>query len=69
MNKRNVKLRNVLTIASIVAVGAGLQIVLWKTNQNTVGEALLKHSYLWVVYLLAGVFLAEHGLNLLRRRR
>jgi hypothetical protein len=41
----------------------------WKTDNKSVPDALLSHGYLWIAYLLIGVFSAEHILNFFRRRR
>ncbi len=48
-------------------VGGVLQIVLWKTHDNTYGDALLRHGYLWFFYYLPAAMLGERLLRWLTR--
>lgn len=58
-----------LWIARIIAggvtvVGGGaLQILLWKTPLTNCWDALASHGYLWLLYMLLGLFIAEHILK------
>jgi membrane protein YdbS with pleckstrin-like domain len=57
------------TIARVIAgaivfiVGGATQILLWKTPAMGYWMALSSHSYLWLVYLLVGLFIGEHILK------
>ena len=65
----NLKLRTAIVICSIGFAGGLMQIVFWKSENTTISEALLSHGYLWIAYFVVGVLVAEHILNLFRRRR
>jgi membrane protein YdbS with pleckstrin-like domain len=62
------------TIARVVAggivllVGGAVQILLWKTTAVDYWTALSSHSYLWLLYLLVGLFIGEHILKWLKHR-
>ena len=60
---------NLFMLSCILIVGILLQLIFWKTPDNTFPQAILSHSYLWIVYPVTGVFAAEHILNFFRRRK
>jgi hypothetical protein len=49
--------------------GGALQIVFWKTADTTYFDALTRHPYLWIVYLLLALLIGEHSLRLMKRKR
>src|SRR5437763_501980 len=49
--------------------GAAIQIALWKDPDRTIFDALMEHSYLWIIYSLLGMLIGEHCLRLLKRKR
>ena len=53
----------------ILLGGAVIQIALWKTTDRTYFDALTRHSYLWIVYLLFGLLAGEHFLRLMKREK
>jgi hypothetical protein len=65
----NLNFQTALVVCAIGLIGAGLQLAFWKSDDKSILDALLSHGYLWIAYLLIGVFIAEHVLNYFRRRK
>lgn len=61
-------MRIIVLLVGLLAFGAALQVVFWKTPDNTAVQALLSHPYLWLIYFLIGVLGSEHLVNSFRRR-
>jgi hypothetical protein len=64
-----VKVARIVSAFVIVLGGAAIQIALWKTTDRTYFDALTRHSYLWIVYLLFGLLVGEHCLRLMKREK
>ena len=65
----NLNFQTALVVCAIGLIGAALQLIFWKSDDKSTVDALLSHGYLWIVYFLIGVLVAEHVLNYFRRRK
>lgn len=46
-------------------LGGTLQILLWKTPDNTYRDALMEYDFLWFAYMIASIFIVVQALRLL----
>lgn len=57
-----------ISVLVCLTIGGALQIALWKTAETTYLDALFRHPYLWIAYILAALLVGEHALRLMKRR-
>jgi len=51
-----------------LVIGSIAQLLLWKKDDVSVFQALVTSPALWILYLIVGALIAEHGMRLLKRQ-
>jgi len=57
-----------ISVVPGIVIGSLAQILLWKNDQTTFIEALLKYPAAWIVYLIIGGVIAERAMRLFKKQ-
>lgn len=52
-------------VLACLFLGGGIQILLWKTPDNTYLDALLEYDFMWFVYMIVSILIVVQALRLL----